>query len=127
MLAGPLDFLGIAPREPFENYVIEPDNELNPFNSGYGVSTNTYTIFRVPIDDFGIIGSLVFWFAVGLLTGWAYRTVAGGKLWPAFVLVWIYVETLGNGYFLRYNSLMIAYFIVAVYLLVPHLLRRRLS
>src|SRR5260370_36601045 len=76
---GPLRALGYDvftgsygfPQPPFANF------ELDPAAS---VFSNTYTILRPPISDFGLIGSLLWWSLIGSLQGVAYRRGRQGRL-----------------------------------------------
>jgi hypothetical protein len=108
IFAAPLHLLGLGgERYPFEVFEIEP-----------GVFSNIYTMLRLPMDDFGLWGSLVWWLAIGVVQGWAYARVRHGSVLPCTVLAWFYVDTvIIGGLFFRYNSIILAYVIVALYLL----------
>jgi oligosaccharide repeat unit polymerase len=107
IFAAPLDLLGFAgQRYPFESFEMEK-----------GIESNVYTMFRPPIDDFGLVGSLVWWVALGFVQGWAYRRIAQGSYVPCVLLAWFYVDVcLVGGMFFRYNSLIVSYLIVALVL-----------
>jgi len=87
------------------------------FEIDEGVWSNTYTMLRSPITDFGFWGSLLWWLMVGAGVGYAYARVRRGRLFSALFLVWFYADmmTLG-GYFFRYNSVILSYVIVGLYL-----------
>ena len=109
MFRGPLIALGYdVPRLPFESFEMTP-----------GYLWNTYTILRPPITDFGLLGSLGFWAAVGVVQGFAYRRARRGRLYWLIVIAWFYVELpLIGGLFFSYNIINLAHVIAAVYLAI---------
>lgn len=44
-----------------------------------GESTNIYTLFRGVLQDFGVVGALLFMMLFGAVAGWAYRSVWQGR------------------------------------------------
>ncbi len=120
MFTGPLNLLGIIEdRYPFPQFELEP-----------GHFSNSYTMFRLPIDDFGFAGSLVWWCALGCLQGWAYRQMLQGRSMACLLLAWFYVDaSLMGGYFFRYNSIVLNYVIVGALMswmiFEPGVMRRR--
>ena len=107
IFAGPLDFLGIGRgRYPFESFRID-----------VGRDWNVYSMLRNPIDDFGLWGSLTWWLAIGMVQGWAYERVRHGSLLVCPLLSWFYVDVaLLGGYFFRYNTIILTYLMVGLYL-----------
>jgi len=101
---GPLDLFGLSTREPHDNIEIEP-----------GVYTNVYTAFRPLIEDFTFGGSLLFLFLIGLIMGWAYRRIAFGGILPVPLLVMFYTDVGNGGMFFRYNSMVLTYIFIAIY------------
>jgi oligosaccharide repeat unit polymerase len=106
IFAAPLDLLNIGgQRYPYESFEIEP-----------GEFSNIYTMFRPPVDDFGLIGSLIWWLGIGAVQGWAYRRVAHGGKTHTILLIWFYIDTsIVGGYFFRYNSLILSYVLAWLY------------
>lgn len=104
VFGGPLDLLGLSTREPHDSIEIEP-----------GVYTNVYTAFRPLIEDFTFGGSLLFLFFIGLITGWAYRRISFGATLPVPLLVMFYTDVGNGGMFFRYNSIVITYIFIAIY------------
>ncbi len=109
MFQGPLILLGIEER--YGRLLNEPiwiDND---------VPTNVFSIFRPPINDFGFVGSLVWWFGCGLAAGWAYRQLARGNLLPAPILVIFYTNVfMPGGYFFFWNVILLTHVLLALYL-----------
>lgn len=109
IFAGPLDLVGRqGERYPFESFEIEE-----------GILSNVFTMFSVPIADFGLIGSHVWWLIIGLVQGVAFQRVRRGGVLACVLLGWFYVDTaLIGGFFFRYNSVILAYVLAAGYLVV---------
>jgi hypothetical protein len=107
LFAGPLDLLGIQERTPFENFALDT-----------GVQSNVYTLFRPPIEDFGLIGSFVSFLFAGLIAGFAYSGIATGNIrWlPILTMFYPHVMVVG-GLFFAYNSFTLAHCLLAAYLL----------
>jgi oligosaccharide repeat unit polymerase len=102
---GPLKLFNIAPRHTYEGFYVE-----------WGIVSNVYTMFRGPIEDFGLAGSLLWWLALGILVGRAYASVFAGNIRWAWLLIWFYVDTaIIGGFFFRYNTIIVAHTLVAVY------------
>lgn len=82
-----------------------------------GLPSNVFTIFKPPIEDFTMPGSLLVFFAWAIVSGWAYRKVQLGALWPMALLIFYYgnVTNVG-GIFLAYNSITGAYLLTGLYL-----------
>lgn len=114
IFAAPLDLLGLGgERYPFEPFEIVP-----------GKVSNVFTMLRPPVDDFGLAGSLIWWFGIGVVSGWSYSRVVRGIIWPGIFLIWFYVDVfIGGGYFFRYNSIILAYLILFIYF---HLSEKRI-
>ena len=82
-----------------------------------GINTNMFTIFKPPIADYTFAGALLLFFLIGIASGWAYRRVRQGRLWPIAVLVTLYANTMVvGGWFFTYNSVSATFFIVGLYL-----------
>jgi hypothetical protein len=82
-----------------------------------GIATNVFTIFKPPIEDYTLTGSLVFFLACGVISGWAYRRVRLGRIWPMALLMASYTNAMNiGGWFLTYNSITGAFIIVGTYL-----------
>jgi len=82
-----------------------------------GISTNVFTIFKPPIEDWTLWGSLVAWFLFGTLSGWAYGKVRNGSLWPIAMLLIYYTNSMiPGGWFLSYNSIAGSYVVIGLYL-----------
>lgn len=115
--AGPLDLLGIVERTPFENFVLDA-----------GVDSNVYTLFRPPVEDFGLIGSFVSFLIAGLIAGFAYSNIAAGDIrWlPILTLFYPHVMVVG-GLFFAYNSFTLAQCLLGGYLLFVAKRRRELD
>jgi hypothetical protein len=109
MFRGPLIALGYdVPRYPFEDFELDA--------SEY---SNTYTILRPPIADFGLLGSLAFWAAVGGVQGVAYRRARRGRLSWLIIMAWFYIELpLIGGLFFSYNVTLLANLLAGMYLLI---------
>jgi oligosaccharide repeat unit polymerase len=109
IFAAPLELLGLdGMRVPWGSFPID-----------YGVESNIYTMFRPPIADFGLWGSLLWWFGLGLLQGWAYERARQRFIGPAWLLIWFYADVIIiGGYFFRYNTIILCHGIVALYLLL---------
>lgn len=104
IFAGPLHLLGV------------PRGGKPSFEVDSGVTTNAYTVFRPPIDDFGLVGSLGWWALVGLAQGIAFTRLKMGNLGLGVAVAWFYVDQLGvGGTFFRYNSILLGYFLAASY------------
>ena len=118
IFGGPLQLLGVHERTPFEDFQVDP-----------GVQSNVYTLFRPPIDDFGLAGSFISFLIAGLLAGWAYRQISRGKMLFAPILTAFYPHVLiVGGYFFAYNTLVLCHVIVGTYLFFAHWkLRPRLA
>jgi hypothetical protein len=116
LFAGPLDLLGLAQRTPFENFVLDT-----------GVESNVYTLFRPPIEDFGLMGSLVSFLIAGFIAGFAYSSIAAGDIrWlPILTLFYPHVMVVG-GLFFAYNSFTLALCLLAAYLMFAARRSRRL-
>ncbi len=74
-------------------------------------SPNVYTAFRQLIEDFTLLGSFFFLFALGVATGIAYRRVLMGKYFWFPILALFYAVTLGSylSNWLNYTSLLLAW------------------
>lgn len=82
-----------------------------------GLPTNIFTIFKPPIEDFTMPGALLIFFGWGAMSGWAYRKVQRGSLWPAVLLAHYYANSTNiGGTFLTYNSQTGTFIIVGLYL-----------
>jgi len=108
VFAGPLDLLGIVERIPFENFTLDS-----------GVESNVYTLFRPPIEDFGLVGSFLSFFVAGVIAGVSYsRIVSGDFRWlPVMTMFYPHVMVVG-GLFFVYNSFLLAYLFLAGYLII---------
>ena len=108
LFAGPLDLLGIRERTPFESFALD-----------MGVQSNVYTLFRPPIEDFGLIGSFVSFLFAGLIAGFAYSSISGGDIrWlPILTMFYPHVMVVG-GLFFAYNSFTLAHCLLAAYLVL---------
>lgn len=108
IFAAPLDLLGLGgQRYPFEDFEADP-----------GIFSNVYTMLRPPIDDFGLSGSLIWWFLIGIVQGWAHQRIRRGSLLPCLLLVWFYVDVMiVGGFFFRYNSIILSYVFAGLYLI----------
>jgi len=113
LFAGPLNQLGITARSGFDSYFIEDINPDIPYDNG--VITNTFTIFRLPINDFGLIGSLIFWLLIGAIQGLAFNWIKAGSILGVPLFAWFALEvfTIG-GYMGRYNSVIVSWLIVFI-------------
>ena len=113
VFAGPLDLLGIVQRAPFENFTLDS-----------GVESNVYTLFRPPIEDFGLLGSFVSFLVAGVIAGVSYSRIESGDIrWlPVMTMFYPHVMVVG-GLFFVYNSFVLAYVLLAAYLIVLN--RRR--
>ena len=106
MFAGPLDLFAFSRREPFESFAIEKD-----------VWSNVYTLFRPVIGDFTLWGSLLVFFAYGMIAGWAYMRVAGGSRRHMFFLIIFYMYALSiGGHAFSYNTIVLAFLFAGGYL-----------
>lgn len=82
-----------------------------------GEETNVFTIFKPPIEDFTMPGALLVFMGWGAVSGWAYRKVQLGLLWPGVLLAHYYANATNiGGNFLTYNSQTGAFVIVGLYL-----------
>ena len=82
-----------------------------------GEATNVFTIFKPPIEDFTMPGALFIFLGWGALSGWAYRKMQFGSLWPGVFLAHYYANATNiGGNFLTYNSQTGAFVIIGVYL-----------
>ncbi len=82
-----------------------------------GISTNIFTIFKPPIEDYTLPGSLVVAFLFGFASGWAYGKVRSGTMWPMVIVMHSYVEAMGiGGWFFTYNSVTGAFVVLGIYL-----------
>jgi hypothetical protein len=104
--SGPVELTGLRRRAAYENFDIDRN-----------VSSNVYTLFRPPIDDFGLVGSFFSFLVAGFLAGFAYGRVARGQvIWaPITNMFYPHVLVIG-GYFFSYNSTILAHGFVALYL-----------
>jgi oligosaccharide repeat unit polymerase len=83
-----------------------------------GISTNVFTLFKPPIGDFGFAGALLFFLLMGWTTGFSYRRLRDGQLWPLSILAGFYVHCiLAGGWFFNYNSVTASYFVPCFYFL----------
>jgi len=79
------------------------------------VHSNVYTSFMPPILDFGLYGSLIFYFLFGLLMGFSYRKLADGHLGFVAVFCFFFAHVLNSGgLFFPYNSINLALIIVGL-------------
>jgi hypothetical protein len=101
-----VELTGLRRRAAYENFDIDRN-----------VSSNVYTLFRPPIDDFGLVGSFFSFLVAGFLAGFAYGRVARGQvIWaPITNMFYPHVLVIG-GYFFSYNSTILAHGFVALYL-----------
>lgn len=76
--AGPLQLLNITSRE------------MGLYTENSSTNGNIYTIFRGFIEDFGLLGSLIFIVITGTASGFAYKKVCYGKIKYVPVLTLIY-------------------------------------
>jgi hypothetical protein len=117
VLAGPIDFLG------FEDRTI---SYVASFEAERGIWSNVFTMLRPPIDDFGLIGSLIWWMGIGTLQGWAHARVRRGFIGAIALVIWFYLDiSLVGGFFLRYNSVIVAYLLMACYTIQAKRLTKR--
>jgi hypothetical protein len=88
-----------------------------------GVSTNVFTIFKPPIEDYTLSGALAVFFFAGLISGWAYAKVRAGAMWPMALLMFYYTNaTVIGGWMLTYNAITGAFIGTGIYL---HWVQRR--
>ncbi|MBU2622668.1 MAG: oligosaccharide repeat unit polymerase, partial [Proteobacteria bacterium] len=109
-VAGVFDILGIHKRDAglYINQIIE----VEP-----GASTNIYTTFRGLISDFTLVGSLIFLYVVGIITGWAYYRVGKGALHFMPILIAFYAFATGHGVSIfNYNSILFGWLMVSIYI-----------
>ena len=83
-----------------------------------GRATNIFTIFRGLIQDFGLFGSLVFLFAVGLVAGIGYEETRRRNVIAIGVLSAFYAATLWSPIvdLFAYNSIIAAWILFLSYL-----------
>lgn len=104
--AGFFDLLGLHSR--IAGLYIDKIIEVEP-----GGFTNIFTIFRGLIQDFTLIGSLVFLFIIGTISSWAYNSVARGNIKYMPILIGFYIFASGHGVSVfNYNSIFFGWFIV---------------
>lgn len=104
-VVGPLNFFEIMDRLPMDSVEVEP-----------GVFTNVYTMFRPMIDEFTLFGCVPALFALGVLGGWVYQSVANGSLLRIPLLVVCYNECINPGLYFKYNSVVVAYVLITAYM-----------
>lgn len=83
----------------------------------YREGTTIYTVFRAVLQDFGMVGSLLIWLAVGLIGGVAYRKLMQGDVRYIPILSMFYSFTL-IGYLasmFSWNGVVISYIVFTVY------------
>jgi oligosaccharide repeat unit polymerase len=120
-LAGLFDFLGIATRQMgiYEHSI--------PLGKGQ-ITTNVYTVFRQLIEDFTLVGAIVFIFCLGIAAGIAYRKVSTGASSWIPLLATFYAYTLGSYLtsIFNYNTNILAWliFYLCLSLIGLRLLRR---
>ena len=104
--SGPMELAGFRQRAPSENFALDRN-----------VSSNVYTLFRPPIEDFGLVGSFFSFLFAGFLAGLAYVRIARGQvIWaPITNMFYPHVLVIG-GYFFSYNSTIVAHAFVGLYL-----------
>ena len=108
IFAGPIDLLGYGDRTA---------SWVDSFEAERGIYTNVFTMLRPPMDDFGLIGSLFWWLAIGTIQGWAHVLARRGVVPVITLMIWFYLDiSLIGGLFFRYNSVIIAYLLIAWYL-----------
>lgn len=83
-----------------------------------GVYSNVLTRYGQLAHAFGIYGSQVWIFVVGLAVGWAYRRLKDGSILGIPIMVIFYNDVLAGGYAFNYNSMNLAYFLTAVYVIL---------
>ncbi len=100
--AGPADLLGLSTKA---SGVYKEASQLQVFKT----TSNIYTYFRGLIEDFTIVGALVFLFALGLVAGWAYH---GSREFRIERMPWIMLYNAWVLWFVvsifTYNSLILA-------------------
>jgi hypothetical protein len=94
-------------RYPFENIEIEP-----------GIYSNVYTGFRAPIDDFTLLGSLIWWYLGGVFQGISYKKLILGNPVFSIFIAWWYIDAFFlGGFYFRYNSIILGYFLSITYMM----------
>ena len=107
--AGLFDMLGIQTRG---QGIISNTVRVGNFE------TNIYTVFRYIIQDFGLLGSLVFLFLIGLLSGCLYQLVIRGSYLAIPLLAIFYAQLLFSNTttIIGYNTIVLAFLISMVYI-----------
>ena len=109
--AGIFDILGISNRNSgiFQDFVYISDD----------YNTNIFTVFRGLIEDYSVVGTLVLLFTLGVLGGLVFQYLRRGELLYLPILSAFYSITLLSHItsLLNYNTLLLAWFLFAVYLL----------
>jgi len=81
-------------------------------------TTNIFTIFRELIEDFGPVGSLIWFFCMGVLSGFSFRQVVKGRFGylPILIAFYSYVLFSQTRSCFSYTSIAVAWLILVAYL-----------
>ena len=81
--------------------------------SGHMQFSNVYTLFRFLIDDFGLAGTLIFWFALGIFCRWVYGRILKGDFIAAAIhaglFAWLLFSFITSIF--AYNTVLFAWLI----------------
>jgi oligosaccharide repeat unit polymerase len=85
--------------------------------------SNIYTLFRFLIDDFGIAGTFIFWFVLGIFSRMLYRKILNGDFIASAILSGIFTLILFSfvASVFAYNTVLFAWLI---YVLISYISER---
>lgn len=101
-------------------------DNLPEYDLGKGRSSNVYTIFPAPLEDFGLYGSFICWLIVGMVSGSAWERARQGRVTGIMLTLFVTMNIqVGTSYLMRYNSVILMYVLCYGYAaLVDHMRER---
>ena len=95
----------------------------------YREGTTIYTVFRAMLQDWGMIGSLVSWFGVGLIGGFSYQKILQEKLhflpWLSMYYAFVMIGYLASMF--SWNGVIFSYAIFIIFFFWRFFWRKRLK
>lgn len=104
LMSGVYELLGYQTRGGLDVVEVEP-----------GVFSNVLTRYGQQALAFGLYGSQVWLFTMGIVFGWAYRRLKEGSILAIPFMVIFYADVTNGGIALNYNSTIASYAIVGTY------------
>jgi len=85
-------------------------------------STTVFTLFRDLIEDYTLIGAILFLFSTGIIAGWAYRKILQGRVIYLPIIAAFYAVTIDSltGCLFRYTTISFAWSLFFFYFILIH-------